>query len=157
MEIEIEDPRNWLSKRQRQKIRSYCMENQEDIQEQKIMELIVYREKEGTYTKCSKVVDGSRIKLIFQEEDQRENLRAKLAQKINAKRGKRSYSVLASWRRYYDLVNHPQLSTLPTPPDIVKNKEQYEIVKNMDKTGWLKDYIDLCLSEEDLLKQQSSS
>jgi hypothetical protein len=152
MEIEIEDPRKWLSKRQRQKIRSYCMENQENIQEQQIMELIVYRENEGPYTTCTKVVNGPTIKFVFHEEDKRENLRAKLAQKINRVRGKRSYSALASWRRYYDLANHPQLSTLPTPPDIVKNKEQYDIVKNMDKTGWLKDYIDLCLSEEkDLL------
>lgn len=153
MEIEIEDPRKWLSKRQRHKIRSYCLENQEDIQDKKIMELIVYREKEGPYAKCTKVVDGPKIKLVFQEENNRENLRAKLAQKINAKRGKRTYSTLASWRRYYDLANHPQLSILPTPPDIIKNKEQYEIVKNMDKTGWLKDYIDICLSEEDALKK----
>lgn len=148
--MEIIDEKNWLSKRQRQKIRQFLEENEFD--KSRVLELIEYRMDEGKYTNCE-VIDG---KLVFSIVD-RNLLKSKLRDRINNMKGKRTVVQSDAWRKYYELINVPALkgAMIPKPTDIVKNKEQFEIFKNADKSGWFKNYIDCCIAEEDQLLSAS--
>lgn len=146
-DMEIIDPKGWLTKRQRQKIRQ-SVEGQ-GFQKEKILQVIQYRENEGPYRDC----EMRENTLCFSETDPRREAREKLLTKLRLARGSRRHHALDSWKKYYQLSNHPSLQgvAIPNPKDVVKNKDAFEAIRNMDRTGWMKGYIDLCLEEQDQL------
>jgi len=147
MEITFQDDKNWISKRQRDKIRS-LFENKATSEKQ-ILNSIEYRVGEGPYLSCKIEKNDSLIHLIFSEIDQRAILKEKLKGKLRHFKGKRSHNILASWDKYYDIVDKCKgVAPIPSPPEIIKNKDQYQMVQNLDKTGWLKEYVELCLLDE---------
>ena len=141
--MEIIDEKNWLSKRQRTKIREFLTDH--EFNKSKILDMIEYRIDEGKYTN----VFLENNKIIFSTID-RNALRKKLRDKINNMKGNRAIITSEAWKKYYQLTNISQLRgiKIPDPNEVIKNKEQFEMVKNMDKTGWFKQYIECCLMEE---------
>ena len=154
MEIVINDPKNWLSKRQRQKIRARITEGQSDAS---VLENIEYRTGEGKYIAFKKTVDDDQkiMTLSFTDIDEREILRQKLRNRLNTVRGRRVGHPLESWRRYYELSNARELrSMVPDPPTMIKNKDQFAQIRAVDRSGWFTAYLDLCLADEDKLIQK---
>lgn len=153
MEIIINDPKNWLSKRQRQKIRNGIIEGHAD---NLILSNIEYRVGEGKYLGLKKILDEQKniLTINFTEQDEKDILRQKLRHRLNAIKGKRINHPLDSWKRYYELLNIKELrgAMIPDPPTMVKNKEQLELTRSMDRSGWFSSYLDLCIADEDKLK-----
>jgi len=164
MDIIFNDPRNWISKTQRDKIRDYCKHSACPLAKD-ILRLIEYRDGEGAYFSCDIKEDTDSLNTILTFDDRdpeverRKELRARLAHRINSSRGSRSKHVLDSDKRYYELSSNPQLRRLniPKPVDVVRNKEQYEAVLTMDQMSWFKDYINLCFTDEKALLRPAGS
>lgn len=152
MEIVIIDPKKWLSKRQRQKIRAGIMSGRAN---EEILNEIEYRQGEGRYATVERTDDeNSKITtLSFTDVDPRAILRQKLRSRLANIRGKRTGHRLESWRRYYELINIPQLqSIVPDPPTIIKNVDQFQVLRSASATtGWFVKYVDLCIADKDQL------
>jgi hypothetical protein len=160
-DIIFEDHRNWISKAQRTKIRDYCDKNACPTMRE-ILAMIEYRPGEGKYFNCTMTDDPTSLNsiLTFCDKDpdaeRRKELRERLSQRIRNSRGSRSKQTLDSYKRYYQLMKQTTATgTIPTPPDVIKNRSQYESIlttpdlpKNVE---WFRDYITLCFADESSL------
>lgn len=122
---------------------------QGSFDKQAVLRLIEYRKGEGPYVHCC-MEDN---KLVFSDVDPRMALRQRLSLRLQSARGTRTHHRLTSWKKYYELVNLPGLRgvQIPTPKEIVQNKDAYQTVRNMNPSAWLSQYIELCVSEESQL------
>jgi hypothetical protein len=157
MEIEIEDPLNLISKTQRVKVKSLYKER---VPLEKILESLHYQE-DNPDKRYREIVEqrenDQKVKLIFGETSHHDRLKLKLKNKLHHAEMDRSNQFKdEAWKKYYQLLKHPMIRSLPdetiskalpNPDEIRKQADTYRMINKVNPNQFIKDYIQECLME----------
>jgi type VI protein secretion system component VasK len=153
-EIQIEDPMSLLSKTQKAKIRA---QHREGVPPEKIVASIHYREGEERRYKEMTVERESehKTRLVLAETSRHERLKERLRNRLHeAGLGRTNAYKDEAWRKYYRLLRHPMIRSLPeetakkalpNPDEIRKSADTYRMINGMNPNAFIKDYIQECL------------
>lgn len=152
MDIHIVDPLEKLSKNQKSKIRGLYNEGKE---KNEILETIHYVDTNFRYKNfVEEKISEKAVKLTFQQNDNLEELRAKLRAKLQKKSTNRcNLYKNEAWKMYEQLVQQSMerlaenaSKTIPNPDQVKQNAEMYKMMLQNIPNPVLKKYFDLCLS-----------
>lgn len=162
----IQDDLGILTKRQKQKMKDWCREN--DFNEENLLKEIHYPEGEKKrYNKVERRWDEKQNYYLLRfcnEPTEKDLLKQKLREKIKSFRNQRtSYDPCPSlsgkkrdmWEMYEKIKALPQVraiplnmldTALPNPDKILADKPMYEKYLSQIPNSCIKDYFNLCLS-----------
>ena len=152
MDIQIVDPVEKLSKNQKSKIRAQYNEGKE---KKEILDNIHYTDTEFRYRDfVEEKISEKAVKLTFQQNDNLEELRARLRAKLQKKSTNRcNLYKNEAWKMYEQLVEQSKQriaenasNTIPNPDQVKQNAEMYKMMIQNMPNPILKKYFDLCLS-----------
>lgn len=165
----VDDPENWLSKSQKEKVKAWFRENyREDHNDYRdVLDRIHYREpadkyKGVTVTKAENNEDLCRVLFSAKgdnnvdtpvsTENLRERLRAKLRQKSTTRASVQTMG--EDWKMYHKLLQSPAVKmipaerldlVLPNPDGVRKQRSEYEQFQKVCPDPTLQEYFSLCL------------
>jgi len=154
MEIEIRDPLSLLSKTQKAKIRAM---HRDGTVPEKILASVHYRDgEEKRYKEVAVEREGDhKIRLVFSETSRHDVLRERLRGRLReAGLGRTNSYKDEAWRKYYRLLQHPMIRSLPeetvkkalpNPDEIRKSADTYRMINGMNPNAFIKEYIQECL------------
>lgn len=159
--IEIKDEKNWLSKKQKTKIRRWLVDHNmsSTLFFQDLLSTIHYPDGVEGYKGVSVSETKPNVYMVsFHEIDTRTIMRQRLQKSLREKRNKRvvHYENNHAWQMYSRLtkeafctvLTEEQRSVLiPEPPHVKKNKTMYESMYSLEFPQILKDYWKTCLDE----------
>ena len=154
MEIQIEDPLSLLSKTQKSKIRAM---HRDGATPDRIVASIHYRD--GEEKRYKEVVEekesDQKTRLVFSETSRHDVLRERLRNRLHeAGMGRTNSYKDDAWRKYYRLLQHPMIRSLPeetvkkalpNPDEIRKSADTYRMINGMNPNAFHKEYIQECL------------
>jgi len=152
MDIQIVDSLEKLSKNQKSKIRAMYNEGKE---KKEILDIIHYVDTNFRYKDfVEEKISEKAVKLTFQQNDNLDELRAKLRAKLQKKSTNRcNLYKNEAWKMYEQLVDQSKeriaenaSSTIPNPDQVKQNAEMYKMMMQTMPNPVLKKYFDLCLS-----------
>ena len=145
MNIFVHDPKNWISKTQKQKLKEYCRARSDPIDPKDLLKSVHYPNEKERYNRVVIDSDDRDLHLRFEYVDYHDKLR----RAIRDKKMERAAQQDERWRSYFDLKKrlHHALPehAFPDPDDIQKNPEVYRnLLENIPHSP-LKRYLEICL------------
>lgn len=153
--VEIIDSEQLLTKSQKLKIKQWIKEHKSDDY---ILKNIHYEQSNGK--KYNEMLteeiqrDDTIIKKIkFQYNTNK--IRKELKERIKNKAMLRTHTE-GVWKMYYQIINHPTISSLPhdtvkkaipNPDEVKKQKDTYRMINGVNPNPMIKNYINECLKE----------
>ena len=147
MNIFVHDPKNWISKTQKQKLKEYCRNRSEPIDPKDVLNSVHYQNEKERYNRVVIDSDDQNLHLRFEYVDYHDRLR-------RAIRDKKMIRVVQQderWKLYFDLKHrlgkHSALpeQAFPDPDDIQKNSTVYRNLLDKIPHSPLKRYLEICL------------